>query len=87
MDMSDLETKFEKAVSDSKKLPERPDDQTMLKIYALYKQATVGDVEGDRPGMFDFVGGAKYDAWDKLQGKSAEQAKKEYVALIERLKR
>ncbi len=85
--MSELETKFEKAVADSKKLPERPDDQTMLKIYALYKQATVGDVEGDRPGMFDFVGGAKYDAWEKLQGKSSEQAKKDYVALIERLKR
>ena len=86
MDISDLDSKFDQAVIDSKNLAERPDDKTMLQIYALYKQATSGDVEGDRPGMFDFVAAAKYDAWEKQQGKSAKQAKTDYVALIERLK-
>ncbi len=84
--MSDLDSQFDQAVKDSKQLPERPDDKTMLQIYALYKQATAGDVQGDRPGMFDFVAAAKYDAWEKQQGKSAEQAKQDYVALIEKLK-
>lgn len=80
--MTDLDSKFEEAVAGSKKLAERPDDQTMLKIYALYKQATLGDVQGKRPGMFDFVGGAKYDAWAELKGKTQEQAKEQYVKLI-----
>ena len=84
--MSDLDSQFDQAVKDSKNLSERPDDKTMLQIYALYKQATSGDVEGDKPGMFDFVAKAKYEAWEKQQGKSAEQAKKDYVALIDKLK-
>ena len=77
---------FEKAVADSKNLPERPDNATLLKIYALYKQATAGDVEGTRPGFTDFVGRAKFDAWSALEGKSADDAMQEYVDLIESLK-
>ncbi len=84
--MSKLETAFRKAVTDSKKLPEKPDNATLLQIYSLYKQATEGDVQGKRPGFTDMVGRAKYDAWAKLEGKSAEDAMQEYVDLIESLK-
>lgn len=84
--MSDLKTKFEKAVADSKNLPERPDNATLLKLYALYKQATSGDVDGKRPGFSDMVGRAKWDAWNELKGTSAEEAMQRYVALVEELK-
>ncbi|MBI3155019.1 MAG: acyl-CoA-binding protein [Burkholderiales bacterium] len=84
--MSKLETAFRKAVADSKKLPEKPDNATLLQIYSLYKQATEGDVQGKRPGFTDMVGRAKYDAWAKLEGKSADDAMQEYVDLIESLK-
>ena len=84
--MADLKASFEKAVADSKKLPEKPDNATLLQIYSLYKQATVGDVEGKRPGFTDMVGRAKWDAWNAIKGKSAEEAMKEYVDLIESLK-
>ena len=84
--MSKLETAFRKAVDDSKKLPEKPDNATLLQIYSLYKQATEGDVQGKRPGFTDMVGRAKYDAWANLEGKSAEDAMQEYVDLIESLK-
>jgi diazepam-binding inhibitor (GABA receptor modulator, acyl-CoA-binding protein) len=84
--MASLKAKFEKAVTESKSLPEKPDNSTMLKIYALYKQASAGDVEGKRPGMTDFVGRAKYDAWAGVKGKSANEAMQEYVDLIESLK-
>lgn len=84
--MADLNKAFEKAVADSKKLTERPDNATMLKIYALYKQATTGDVEGKRPGFTDMVGRAKWDAWNGLKGTDAASAKRDYVALIESLK-
>jgi diazepam-binding inhibitor (GABA receptor modulating acyl-CoA-binding protein) len=84
--MADLNAAFEKAVADSKSLPEKPDNMTLLKIYALYKQATAGDVEGKRPGFTDMVGRAKWDAWNELQGKSGDDAKQEYVDLIESLK-
>jgi acyl-CoA-binding protein len=77
---------FDKAVADSKNLPERPDNATLLKIYALYKQATDGDVQGKRPGFTDMVGRAKWDAWEKLKGTDSDQAKGDYVALIESLK-
>jgi diazepam-binding inhibitor (GABA receptor modulator, acyl-CoA-binding protein) len=77
---------FEKAVADSKKLPEKPDNATLLKIYSLYKQATEGDVEGKRPGFTDMVGRAKYDAWAAVKGKSKDEAMAEYVDLIESLK-
>ena len=84
--MADLKAQFEQAVAESKQLPEKPDNMTLLKIYALYKQATAGDVEGKRPGFTDMVGRAKYDAWDALKGKSAEEAMQEYIDLIESLK-
>lgn len=84
--MADLKTQFETAVSESKQLPEKPDNMTLLKIYALYKQATSGDVEGKRPGFTDMVGRAKYDAWDGLKGTSSDDAMQQYIDLIEPLK-
>ncbi len=81
-----LKTSFDKAVKDSKLLPEKPDNATLLKIYSLYKQATEGDVQGKRPGMLDMVGRAKYDAWAAISGKGTDEAMKDYVALIESLK-
>jgi len=84
--MADLKAQFEQAVADSKKLSEKPDNMTLLKIYALYKQASAGDVEGKRPGFTDMVGRAKFDAWAELKGKSADEAMQEYVDLIESLK-
>jgi diazepam-binding inhibitor (GABA receptor modulating acyl-CoA-binding protein) len=84
--MAKLKTQFDKAVADSKSLPEKPDNSTLLKIYALYKQASAGDVEGKRPGFTDMVGRAKYDAWAAVRGKSRDEAMQEYVDLIESLK-
>ncbi len=84
--MATLKSKFEQAVADSKKLTDRPDNQTLLKIYALYKQATVGDATGKRPGFMDMVGRAKWDAWKAIEGKSTEDAMQAYVALIHSLK-
>ena len=84
--MASLKSQFDKAVTESKKLPEKPDNATLLKIYALYKQATGGDVEGKRPGFTDLVGRAKWDAWSALKGKSESDAMQEYVDLIESLK-
>ena len=84
--MSDLKAQFEQAVTESKQLPEKPDNMTLLKIYALYKQATQGDVEGKRPGFTDMVGRAKFDAWDALKGTSADEAMQQYIDLIEELK-
>lgn len=84
--MSDLHSRFEAAAVDVKSLTERPDHHTLLRLYALYKQGSEGDVSGRRPGFTDLVGRAKYDAWAKLEGKSADDAMKEYVELIESLK-
>jgi acyl-CoA-binding protein len=84
--MSNLTEQFEQAVADSKKLDERPDNMTLLKIYALYKQATEGDVDGKRPGFTDMVGRAKWDAWNELKGQSQDEAKQSYIDLIEDLK-
>ena len=84
--MSKLKATFEAAVADSKKLPEKPDNMTLLKLYALYKQASEGDVEGKRPGFTDMVGRAKYDAWAAIKGKSGDESMQEYVDLIESLK-
>ena len=84
--MSDLKAAFEQAVADSKNLPERPDNMTLLKIYALFKQGSQGDVEGERPGFTDFVARAKYDAWAELKGQTTEQAQQAYIDLIESLK-
>lgn len=84
--MADLKAAFQKAVAESKQLPDKPDNATLLKIYSLYKQATEGDVEGKRPGFTDMVGRAKYDAWAAVKGKSADEAMQEYIDLIESLK-
>ncbi len=81
-----LQSQFDQAVTDSKSLPEKPDNMTLLKIYALYKQASSGDVDGKRPGFTDMVGRAKWDAWNELKGKSGDEAKQEYVDLVESLK-
>jgi len=83
--MADLKQQFEKAATDVKGLTERPDNDTMLRLYALYKQGSEGDVKGAKPGFFDFVGSAKYEAWEKLQGTSQEQAMKKYVDLVKKL--
>jgi diazepam-binding inhibitor (GABA receptor modulating acyl-CoA-binding protein) len=83
--MSDLKAKFEAAVANSKNLSERPDNGTMLKIYALYKQATVGDNNDKKPGFTDMVGRAKWDAWNNFKGTSNNDAMQQYVDLIESL--
>jgi len=84
--MADLKAAFAKAVTESKQLPEKPDNTTLLKIYALYKQATEGDVEGKRPGFTDHGGARQYDAWAGVKGKSNDDAMQEYIDLIESLK-
>jgi acyl-CoA-binding protein len=76
---------FENAVSRSKELTKRPGNDELLQLYALYKQATEGDVTGDRPGGFDFKAIAKYDAWAEMKGKSKDQAMNDYVSLVETL--
>ena len=84
--MSDLQARFEKAVAESKELPEKPDNQTLLSIYGLYKQATEGEPTGKRPGFTDMVGRMKFDAWAAVKDKSSDQAMQEYIDLIESLK-
>ena len=76
---------FESASLAVKSLAQRPDDNTMLELYALYKQGSGGDVSGSKPGFFDFVGAAKYEAWEKLQGTSQEDAQSRYVELVRKL--
>lgn len=76
---------FERAAARTKEFTKRPSNEELLQLYALYKQATEGDVAGDRPGGFDFKGIAKYDAWEELKGKSKEDARAEYVALVDKL--
>lgn len=83
--MSDLKQLFEQAQQDVVSLAERPDNATLLRLYSFYKQATEGDVHGDKPGMLDLVAKKKYEAWSNLQGMSAEDAMKAYVAEVERL--
>ncbi|HET6802913.1 MAG TPA: acyl-CoA-binding protein [Casimicrobiaceae bacterium] len=83
----DLKTKFQAAAAAAKQTKKRPDNATLLKLYAYYKQATEGDARGDRPGGFDFVGGAKYDAWSKLKGMSADDAMTHYIKQVDRLNR
>ena len=84
--MSDLQASFEAAVASSKTLRDRPDNATMLKLYALYKQASDGDVAGRRPGFTDLVGRAKYDAWSASKGISSTAAMEQYIALVDDLK-
>lgn len=83
--MADLQAAFEAAVANSKNLSERPDNATLLKIYALYKQATLGDNAEKKPGFSDMVGRAKWDAWNGIKGTSKEDAMQQYVDLIESL--
>ena len=83
--MADLKAQFQKAAQDVMSLPDRPDNDTMLRLYALYKQGSDGDVSGDKPGFFDFVGTAKYEAWSKLKGTSQDEAMQKYVALVKKL--
>ncbi len=83
--MSDLTARFNAAVANSKNLSERPDNATLLKIYALYKQATAGDNADKKPGFGDMVGRAKWDAWNGLKGTSADDAMQQYIDLIESL--
>ena len=83
--MSDLKAQFETAVANSKELSERPDNATLLKLYALYKQASAGDNLDPKPGFSDMVARAKWDAWDKLKGKTIETAMQEYIALVDSL--
>ena len=83
--MTDLNDVFENAQKAIKTLTQKPDDATLLKLYALYKQGAVGDVQGDKPGFFDFVGAAKYEAWGKLEGTSSEDAQQKYVDLVNKL--
>lgn len=83
--MSELPTRFEKAAEEVKKLSDRPDMDTLLKLYALYKQGSEGDVSGPKPGFFDFIGTAKYEAWAKLKGTRGDEAMQRYVDLVARL--
>jgi diazepam-binding inhibitor (GABA receptor modulating acyl-CoA-binding protein) len=80
--MSDLQATFEAAVADSKNLSQRPDNATLLKLYALYKQASAGDVTESKPGFGDMVGRAKWDAWNGLKGTPADAAMQQYIDLV-----
>jgi len=83
--VSDLKAQFEQAQKDVKTLTKRPDNNDMLMLYAHYKQASDGDVQGSRPGMLDMVGRAKYDAWAKIKGTKPEAAMKAYVDKVKGL--
>lgn len=80
-----LDARFADAQERVNTLIERPDNMTLLQLYALYKQGTVGDVTGKRPGALDFKGRAKYDAWAARQGMSKADAMEAYVALVDEL--
>jgi diazepam-binding inhibitor (GABA receptor modulator, acyl-CoA-binding protein) len=83
----ELKEQFEKAAKESKQLPSKPDNETLLKLYSFYKQGTEGDVNTDPPSNpFDFVNKAKHEAWTSIKGKSKDEAMQEYVALVEKLK-
>jgi diazepam-binding inhibitor (GABA receptor modulating acyl-CoA-binding protein) len=83
MDLNDL---FTQAVEESKDLKDRPSNDTMLQLYSFYKQATLGDANGEAPNMFDFVAKAKYEAWSSLKGKTKEAAMQDYINLVGKLK-
>lgn len=82
-----LQDQFEQALADSKNLDERPDNMMLLKMYALYKQASKGDADGIRPGFTDLVGRAKWDAWAALKGTAQDDAMQRYVDVVADLKR
>ena len=83
--MSDLQARFEQAAKDVQGLSERPDNDTLLRLYSFYKQGAEGDVAGPKPGFFDFVGTAKYEAWAKLKGTGQDEAKQKYIDLVKKL--
>jgi len=83
--MAQASTAFEQATQDIQTLAERPDNDTLLQLYALYKQGSEGDVQGNKPGFFDFVGTAKYESWERLRGMDMETAQARYVALVRKL--
>ena len=83
----DLKAKFEAATAAAKQTKRKPDNATLLKLYSYFKQASDGDVAGARPGGFDFVGGAKHDAWSKLKGMSKDEAMQNYIKQVEKLNR
>jgi diazepam-binding inhibitor (GABA receptor modulating acyl-CoA-binding protein) len=83
--MSELQAQFEQASQDVNQLSSRPDNQTLLRLYALFKQGSIGDVSGDKPSMTDMVGFAKWSAWNKLKGQTKEQAQQAYVDLVNEL--
>jgi diazepam-binding inhibitor (GABA receptor modulator, acyl-CoA-binding protein) len=83
--MATLKAQFEAAVANSKNLSERPDNATLLQLYALYKQGTAGDNAEKKPGFTDMVGRAKWDAWNKIKGTSEKDAMQQYIDLIESL--
>ena len=83
--MTDINSRFEQAAKAAKALPERPDNDTLLQLYALYKQGSSGDVSGDKPGFFDFVAIAKYEARERLQGLSEDDARQQYIDLVQSL--
>ena len=83
--MPEIDQEFEAAAERSEQLPEKPSNDQLLELYALYKQATEGDVTGERPGFTDFRGRAKYDAWAELEGLDQEEAMRKYVDLVDRL--
>ena len=83
--MTEINSRFEQASIAAKSLPERPDNNTMLQLYALFKQGSSGDVSGKKPGMFDFVGVAKYEAWERIKGLSQDDAQNQYVELVKKL--
>jgi len=80
--MSDLKSRFEAAVAQSKNLSERPDNMTLLQLYALYKQSSLGDNTEKKPGFGDMVGRAKWDAWNTLKGTSQDAAMQQYIDRI-----
>lgn len=83
----DLKEQFEQAAAESKSLSEKPSNETLLQLYSLYKQGSIGDVNTDPPANpFDFVAKAKYEAWANLKGKSTTDAMTEYIELIRKLK-
>ncbi len=83
--MTEINSNFEQAAIAVKSLPEKPDNDTLLQLYALYKQGSSGDVSGDKPGFFDFVATAKYEAWEKIAGLSQDDAKQQYIDLVQKL--
>ena len=83
--MTDLEKSFQAAQSAARKLKNKPDNETLLELYSYFKQATEGDVSGDRPGAFDFVARAKFDAWQARKGVKKDAAMRGYIKLVEHL--